>query len=176
MLAIQRSADAHCGAANAQTYRLIREHKLSSFDPRVAAFANLFQLTSVQLFMEQDRNCVIADNYLLSMAFIYMQRAHYAPHQYTMFNLLVALYLAHEVEEDEMNMKIVLMQIAAGGQPTDNFWSFFQSRKTKLWHDIQCRAYVSRAACENLMQTVMPGNYIWRRWRRHVPHMRRGFY
>lgn len=50
-----------------------------------------------QEFLEWDRDCEIADNYLISMALIYLLRARYTLQQYTFFNFMIALYLAHEV-------------------------------------------------------------------------------
>lgn len=50
-----------------------------------------------QEFLEWDRDCEIADNYLISMAVIYLLRAGYTEQQYSFFNFMIALYLAHEV-------------------------------------------------------------------------------
>lgn len=119
-----------------------------------------------------DRCFMLADSYLLSMAYIYMRRANYTHQQMTFFNLLVALYLAHEVEEDDLDIKNDLVNIAMGGRsPVASVSSmrFFISRRGKLWTELKYRVMVTRGECEQVMRSVLVGNYIWRR-NRHSSH------
>ena len=128
--------------------------------------SHLIEQPAVLDFLERDRCCQIADSYLLAMAYHYMSQAGYTASQFTTFNLIVAIYLAHEMEEDDIDIKSTLLAVATGGsQPNANFMTFFGSRKTKLWKDLKMRTVVSREECERVMCTVLPGHYIWRRLR-----------
>lgn len=81
---------------------------------------------------------MLADSYLLAVALTYFKRANFPPERYTFFNLLVALYLAHEVEEDDLDIKQDLVRVAMGGQMTISTHSlqFFLARRVRLWTDL----------------------------------------
>jgi hypothetical protein len=114
---------------------------------------------------------MICDNYLIAMAYIYLKRVDCIQAQYTFFNFLVALFLSHEMEEDDLDIKQEIVRIAMGGgqQISAHSASFFAKRKTKLWTDLHFKTLVTKEECEQVMMTVLPGNYVWRR-NRHDSH------
>ncbi|KAI1309082.1 Speedy protein A [Halotydeus destructor] len=133
-----------------------------------AVFA-LMQSVDLQLLLENDRCYMVADSYLLAMALVYLKRANYETNKYTFTNYMVALYLAHEVCEDDLDLKLDIVRTVFSDHPQGDFGRHCQKlfilRRTKLWQELKYNVLVSKAECELVMQHVLPGNYLWRRLR-----------
>lgn len=120
----------------------------------------------MQEFLEADGNYILADNYLISVALIYMSRANYVGQQYTFFNFLVALYLAHEIEEESPQIRLSIIQEAfESSRITASAFRFFMSKREKLLRTLDYNVIVKREESEYIMCTILMGNYIWRRTR-----------
>lgn len=116
--------------------------------------------------MEWDRHFEIADNYLISVALIYMLRARYSVRQYTFFNMMIALYLAHEVEEEDSELRLDLVRAAFGSQfVSPESYRLFMSKKEKLWLATGYNVIVKKEESDSVMNRIMRDNYVWRRMR-----------
>lgn len=119
-----------------------------------------------QEFLEWDRDCEIADNYLISMALIYLLRARYSIQQFTFFNFMVALFLAHEVEEEDSELRVDLIRAAFGSRHVSHeSFRLFMQKKDKLWLGTGYNVIVKREESESIMNRIMRDNYVWRRHR-----------
>ena len=120
----------------------------------------------MQEFLAADANLLVADNYLISVALIFMLRAKYDHNQMTFFNFLVALFLAHEVEEEAFGVRVDIMREAfCSAQLSESAVKFFMKKKEKLWRAIDYDVIVKREVAEEFMAQYLRGNYIWRRSR-----------
>ncbi|XP_002737181.1 speedy protein A-like [Saccoglossus kowalevskii] len=131
----------------------------------MAAFFRLFDDDVIQDFMWMDKCAKIADRHLLAMVFAYFKRANYSTKHYTRTNFFVALYLAHDMEEDEEDYKYEIFPWALGKAWKDRYPNFLQKRD-KLWKSIDYRAAVSRKCCEEVI-SICPENDIWQRIRKN---------
>lgn len=111
----------------------------------------------------------MADNYLISIALIYLMRAKYTPQQMTYFNLIVALYLAHEVEEEDwINCQVRpdLIRCAFGSIAISEVsFRLFMKKKERLWKALSYNVIVKREESDCVMSLLMRGNGIWSRVR-----------
>ncbi|XP_048508050.1 speedy protein A-like isoform X2 [Athalia rosae] len=121
-------------------------------------------------FLEDDQCCRIADKYLIAMVFTYFLRAGLRSDEYTRSNFFIALYLAHDMEEDTDEYQVMLRDYIelddAGFGCTP---SLFFERRDKLWERMQHRAVVSKSCCDKVMNMIRPYHKIWSR-ERHVNH------
>ncbi|RWS11487.1 hypothetical protein B4U79_09361 [Dinothrombium tinctorium] len=131
----------------------------------VNAFKRLLDETTVKEFFEWDRCSMLADKYLIAMALAYFKRACFTPRQYTPFNFFVALYLGHDMEEDDLDLKNDLIRFAISEKITEAKVKLFLRKRDKLWEALQFRTAVNRLCCEELMKICLPTHSIWRRSR-----------
>ena len=122
--------------------------------------SSLTESQDVQRFLEWDNQCAMADNYLIAVALIYMLRAKYSIEQYSYFNLMVALYLAHEVEEENFEYRNDFVWAAFGTNSlnTENV-RLFAKRREKLWRDMGYNVIVKREEAESMMNKIMRHSY-----------------
>ncbi|XP_067012479.2 speedy protein 1-A isoform X2 [Anabrus simplex] len=100
------------------------------------------------------------------MVFNYFIRAGYSQIQYTAYNFFVALYLAHDMEEDEEEPKNELFCWALGSDWSDQYRKFLKSRDD-LWRTLGHRSVVSLSSCEKIM-SIRPEHWAWQRFRPEV--------
>ncbi|GAB6022107.1 hypothetical protein CHUAL_006250 [Chamberlinius hualienensis] len=102
--------------------------------------------------LNTDVCCRIADKYLLAMVFVYFKRAKLSPMEYTRRNFFTALFLAHDMEEEDDDAKVELLRWSLGHR-----WSLMTCRflraRDKLWKQINYRGIVSRKLCDEVSQT-----------------------
>ena len=119
--------------------------------------------------MEWDRHYEIADNYLISVALIYLLRARYTFQQFTFFNLMVALYLAHEVEEEDWINRLMrpdLIRSAFGSRAiSEESYRLFMKKKEKLWRSLAYDVIVKREESDAVMSRLMREDHVWGRMR-----------
>jgi len=81
---------------------------------------------------------------------------------------MVALYLAHEVEEEEPRPRVELIREAFCRHDINQVsLKLFLWKKDNLWKSLQYRVIIQRKEAELVMRRVLPKNYIWRRRRSH---------
>lgn len=110
---------------------------------------------------------MLADKYLIASTLIYFKRASFLPKNFTYFNFFTALYLAHDMEEDDLDLKNDLIKFAIGDDITETLAKFFISKKDKMWHSMDFRSTVSRISCEYIIKTCFPEHSVWKRTRCH---------
>ncbi len=113
-------------------------------------FFHLLQSPPINRLLQRDRCFTLADNYLLVTVFIYFRRAGLAWEEYTERNFWLALYLAHDQEEDEEQAKWELLPWALGPQWQAALRSFLAERE-ELWRRLGHRTLVSRRQCDRVM-------------------------
>lgn len=119
--------------------------------------------------MAWDCHFEVADNYLISIALIYLLRARYTFQQFTFFNLMVALYLAHEVEEEDWincRLRPDLIRSAFGSRAiSEESYRLFMKKKEKLWRALGYNVIVKREESDSVMSRLMREQHIWHRMR-----------
>uniref|UniRef100_A0A8D9E7C9 Speedy protein A n=1 Tax=Cacopsylla melanoneura TaxID=428564 RepID=A0A8D9E7C9_9HEMI len=126
----------------------------------------------IQQFFKSDKCNLLADSYLLAMTFAYFIRAKVTVDQFCSFNFFTALYIAHDMEEDELLLKQNLCNWVS-----HSWEQFYANRKLFLWK-MDFRACVSREMCEKVMNiSETEDSSLWKRERRsdHGGAFRRKF-
>jgi len=129
----------------------------------VDAFITLLREESIQLLIAKDKCCFYVDNYLLAMVLVFFKRASLQLSEYTEENFWQCLYLAHDMEEDEEELKWELLPWALG-EEWRSLTSGFLIAKDKLWRRMDYRSTVTRRQCDQLMQWSQDSG-IWNRFR-----------
>lgn len=129
-------------------------------------FFQLLERQPVADLLARDRCCNYADRFLLATVFVYFKRAGLATAEYTVENFWLCLYLAHDQEEDEEELKWELLPWALGPAWRTHSLQFFQA-KDRLWRRMAHRSLVSRKQCEQVMS--LSRHAAWTR-HRHMDH------
>lgn len=148
------------------TQRSKRPASRSSLIVRTEEMKGFFKLTDdnvVHAFLRNDSCMRLADKYLLAMVFVYFKRANFTLSEYTRLNFFVALYLAHDVEEDEEEMKYKIFPWILGEKWRQKYSGFLKMRDILL-RRIDYTALVSRRCCHEIM-AIDPDHTIWKRER-----------
>ena len=112
------------------------------------------------------------DNYLLAMVFVYFKRSGLSLADYSVENFWLCLYLAHDQEEDEEELKWELLPWALGPNWMASFLPFLLE-KDQLWMRMDCRSVVSSRQCEQIMAISATAG-VWGRGEEHGGAVRRG--
>ena len=126
-------------------------------------FFSLIKEDTLKQLLDIDKCNNYVDNYLLAMVFVYFKRLELSLAEYSVDNFWLCLYLAHDQEEDEEELKWELLPWALG--PT---WEIsvpqFLKDKDQLWRRMDCRSVVSRQQCEQIM-AISHSTGVWCRAR-----------
>ncbi|XP_045623503.2 uncharacterized protein [Procambarus clarkii] len=126
-------------------------------------FFQLVEDPVVRKFLKTDICRRYADKYLLAMVFTYFVRADLKSHQYSRKNFFAALYLAHDMEEDEEELKYEVLPWTLGHAWRKTYTSLLRIRDDIFWA-IGCRAVVSKRCCDQVMG-MQPDHWLWERER-----------
>jgi len=133
----------------------------------VDRFLSILTQGNVRLLTEKDKCCNYVDNYLLATVLVYFKRAGLDIKEYTEENFWRCLYLAHDQEEDEEELKWELLAWAMGDTWKKDIKSFL-STKDAIWKRMEFRSVVSRKQCEQIM-SLSGHSGVWTRFR-HKSH------
>jgi len=139
---------------------------LKIYRSELELFFQLLERQPVADLLARDRCCNYADSYLLATVLVYFKRAGLALAEYTVENFWLCLYLAHDQEEDEEELKWELLPWALGPAWRNHSLPFFQAKDT-LWRRMAHRSLVSRKQCEQVMS--LSRHAAWTR-HRHMDH------
>jgi len=114
-------------------------------------------------FLTYDSCCKLADKYLLAMVFTYFKRAGLKRREFNRTNFFIALYLAHDIEEDEDEHKLEIVFWALGHN-WRQYLRRFTTMRDKLWKKMNYRAIVSCRLCNEVM-AIAPNHHLWERHR-----------
>ena len=128
-------------------------------------FLDLLDSPEIKQLLDRDRCYLAADNYLLAAVFIYFKRAGLAAQEFSVRNFWLALYLAHDQEEDEEPHKWELLPWALGTDWQSSCTSWI-AEKNVLWRRMSYRSLVTKRQCEQVM-AISASAGIWSRRRNH---------
>ena len=103
------------------------------------------------------------DNFLLAAAFVFFKRANLTLEEFTVRNLWLALFLAHDAEEDEEPRKWEMLPWALGADWQHHLKSW-EVEKQAFWRRINYRVLVSKEQCKQVM-ALAPNHEAWNRCR-----------
>jgi speedy protein len=137
-------------------------------------FFSLLNTDRIKQLLERDKCYTHVDNYLLAMVFVYFKRSGLSVIEYSVDNFWLCLYLAHDQEEDEEELKWELLPWALGQYWGTTYLQFLM-KKDQLWRKMACRSVVSRRQCEQIM-ALSAKSGAWHRVRgeEHGGAVRRG--
>ncbi|XP_071454126.1 speedy protein 1-A-like [Hetaerina americana] len=121
-------------------------------------FFALLEDQVIAAFMEHDRLCRLADKYLIAMVMTYFKRAGLSYKEYNSYNFFVALHLAHDMEEDEEELKYEFVRWLFGTNWEDKHNELLIKRD-ELWMAMNYRG---------LVIAMLPEHPIWQRLRLEV--------
>ena len=116
----------------------------------VRSFLSLLESQHICRMLARDRCHTMADRFLLATVFVYFKRAELEEEEYTERNFWLALYLAHDQEEDDDKTKWELLPWALGTrwQP---LYHTLMTEKLELWRGMGMRSLVSKRQCDQVM-------------------------
>ena len=126
-------------------------------------FIKLLERPAIQQLLQMDCCYTMADSFLLATAFVYFKRAGLREEEYTERSFWLALYLAHDQEEDDECFKFELLPWALGEGWRTSYNSFMVA-KDALWRRMDHRSLVQPRQCHQVM-AVFPRSQAWNRQR-----------
>ena len=127
------------------------------------SFLSLLYSPQIARMLARDRCYTMADRFLLATVFIYFKRAELEEEEYTERNFWLALYLAHDQEEDDNETKWELLPWALGTQWQPLYQTMMREKK-ELWQRMRLRSLVSRRQCDQVM-ALSASAAVWARQR-----------
>ena len=114
-------------------------------------FFRVYSDIAIQGFLWMDSCFVLADNYLLSMVYAYFRRAGLAHDEYTRLNFFAALYLAHDMVEDNEDLKLGIYPWVYGAGWKHLIKDFHRERDSFL-RRMNFRVAVGKRTCDEIMK------------------------
>jgi len=130
----------------------------------LAAFFKIFDDDVIQDFLWMDSCFILADKYLLAIIYTYFRRANMNRREYNRTNFFAALYLAHDMEEDNEDLKLEIYPWALGDQWRSQYFDFISHRDVLLQR-MSYRAVVSKQTTDEVI-SLCPMHPIWKRDRK----------
>jgi speedy protein len=130
-------------------------------------FLSLLTKPEIEQMLQRDRCFVMADSFLLATVFVYFKRAGLEAAEFSVRNFWLALYLAHDQEEDEDQAKWELLPWALGSDWQSSCRSWI-AEKDLLWRRMSYRSLVTRLQCD-LVMAISASAAVWTR-RRSASH------
>ncbi|XP_065784947.1 putative speedy protein E7 [Muntiacus reevesi] len=132
------------------------------------AFYRLLEDPVIQSFLEADMFLKVSDKYLLSMVVEYFGRVGLPGHLYNRIHFFLALYIASDMEEDNLMSKRSIFQFLLGREHWPDLYKEFLKLKVEFFHAMGHRAWVTPELCEEI-QAQNPHHWVWSRVRQCTP-------
>ncbi|XP_046402408.1 speedy protein 1-B-like isoform X2 [Ischnura elegans] len=130
-------------------------------------FFNLLEDEVIVEFLEYDEFCCLADKYLIAMVMTYFKRAGLPHEKYNTYNFFVALHLAHDMEEDNEELKYGFVRWFFGNDDWEGQHNEMLRKRDELWMAMNYRGLVSKKCCEEVV-AMLPEHPIWLRQRKEI--------
>jgi len=134
----------------------------------LAAFFRLFDDDFIQDFLWLDRCYTLCDKYLIAMVYVYFRRAKLLRKEFTRLHFFLALYIAHEIEEDNENLKMEIYPWALGSECWRSRIKEFLVKRNLFLERMKFRAVVSSRTCDEVFE-LFPTHPVWQR-ERNINH------
>lgn len=113
-------------------------------------FLNMLSDPVIKAFHAHDTCCLTSDRYLLAMVFVYFKKAKLEHEEYNRLNFFKALYLAHEMEEENDENRWEILPWALGRRWQGKIVNFIHG-KNEFWQKLDFRGIVPCRACDQVM-------------------------
>ncbi|KAK4885704.1 hypothetical protein RN001_001975 [Aquatica leii] len=78
------------------------------------AFLNLLEHPKIKCFLENDKCMALMDKYILAAILLFFRRAKFNKYDYNCKNFYVTLYLIHELYEEIVELKDIIIKTYLG--------------------------------------------------------------
>lgn len=113
--------------------------------------------------MWSDGCAKLVDKYLLAMVYVYFRRADLSTRHYHRINFFAALFLAHDMEEDDEEIKQEIFPWALGRRWKSTYPSLI-ARRDDMLQKMNFRSVVSNVTCLEVFD-LCPDHPLWQRER-----------
>ncbi|XP_074070612.1 putative speedy protein-like protein 3 [Macrotis lagotis] len=145
------------------TKLVLKRRKVADYRPEdLEAFFRLLEDPVIKKFLESDIHYKVADKYLLSIVVEYFGRVRLPAHTYNRIHFFVALFIANQIEEDDMKSKFSMMPALFGKKLWRILYSDFRRVQRKFIVAMNWRVLVSRQICDEI-QAQVPTHWVWDR-------------
>ncbi|XP_065222735.1 speedy protein A-like [Planococcus citri] len=130
---------------------------------QIQNFMKIFDDPVMRSLLKFDSCNLLADNYLIAIAYIYLDRAKILLSKHDVHYLLSALYLAHEVQEDLRCLREKIIPWYPG-TCTEMKSAGLHYFKNKIWIQMNFKCHVTKKSCDELMKRTAQWD-LWKRKR-----------
>ncbi|XP_072470109.1 speedy protein E4A-like [Notamacropus eugenii] len=142
---------------------VLKRRKIADFRPEdLEAFFRLLEDPVIRKFLDSDSHFKVADKYLLSIVVEYFGRVRLPAHTYNRIHFFVALFIANQIEEDDMKSKFNMMPALFGKRLWHNLYYDFRRVQRKFIVAMNWRVLVTRQICDEI-QAQVPTHWVWDR-------------
>ncbi|XP_031815521.1 speedy protein E4A-like, partial [Sarcophilus harrisii] len=145
------------------TKLVLKRRKIADFRPEdLEAFFRLLEDPVIRKFLDSDSHFKVADKYLLSIVVEYFGRVRLPAYTYNRIHFFVALFIANQIEEDDMKSKFNMMPALFGKRLWRNLYYDFRRIQRKFIVAMNWRVLVTRQICDEI-QAQAPTHWVWDR-------------
>ncbi|XP_007493737.1 speedy protein E4A-like [Monodelphis domestica] len=145
------------------TRLVLKRRKIADFRPEdLAAFFRLLEDPVIRKFLDSDSHFKVADKYLLSIVVEYFGRVRLPAYSYNRIHFFVALFIANQIEEDDMKSKFNMMPALFGKRLWRSLYYDFRRIQRKFIVAMNWRVLVTRQICDEI-QAQAPTHWVWQR-------------
>ncbi|XP_027722886.1 speedy protein E4A-like [Vombatus ursinus] len=145
------------------TKLVLKRRKIADYRPEdLKAFFRLLEDPIIRKFLDSDSHFKVADKYLLSMVVEYFGRVRLPAYTYNRIHFFVALFIANQIEEDDMKSKFNMMPVLFGKRLWRSLYYDFWRVQRKFIVAMNWRVLVTRQICDEI-QAQAPTHWVWDR-------------
>lgn len=104
----------------------------------------------IKCFHMHDVCCMSSDQYLIAVVFVFFKKAMLTHQEFTRDNFFKALYLAHDIQEEEEELRWEILPWALGKDWPSKIHDFAQG-KLELWRKMDFRGIVANRSCVKIL-------------------------